>query len=167
MPQTALSVHCSCQQKFDLVPRWQRRDEGWWLVVGDPKTNSLISIKRLTLQQKAKVKLDFVAPSSGEYWVTPPVRSLLCLVLFVCFRVVSRRSGCLRVRAPGSETLFYALSVPHKNSSNFCLGVSNVTKCEMQPLTLTLTSLTTFNQLSLRICFNVSPRGIKDTRFCI
>ena len=47
--------------------RRQRRDEGWWLVVGDPKTNSLISIKRLTLQQKAKVKLDFVAPSPGEY----------------------------------------------------------------------------------------------------
>ena len=36
-------------------------------MVGDPKTNSLISIKRLTLQQKAKVKLDFVAPSPGEY----------------------------------------------------------------------------------------------------
>ncbi|XP_037092466.1 putative U5 small nuclear ribonucleoprotein 200 kDa helicase [Pollicipes pollicipes] len=45
----------------------QRRDEGWWLVVGDPKTNSLISIKRLTLQQKAKVKLDFVAPSPGKH----------------------------------------------------------------------------------------------------
>ena len=48
-----------------LTPSLQRRDEGWWLVVGDPKTNSLISIKRLTLQQKAKVKLDFVAPSPG------------------------------------------------------------------------------------------------------
>lgn len=33
----------------------QKREEGWWVVVGDPKTNSLISIKRLTLQQKAKV----------------------------------------------------------------------------------------------------------------
>ena len=28
---------------------------------------SLISIKRLTLQQKAKVKLDFIAPSSGSH----------------------------------------------------------------------------------------------------
>ena len=37
------------------------------MVIGDPKANSLISIKRLTLQQKAKVKLDFVAPSPGKH----------------------------------------------------------------------------------------------------
>ncbi|KFM69174.1 U5 small nuclear ribonucleoprotein helicase, partial [Stegodyphus mimosarum] len=48
----------------------QRREEGWWVVIGDPKTNSLISIKRLTLQQKAKVKLDFVAPNAGEHTYT-------------------------------------------------------------------------------------------------
>ena len=29
--------------------------------------SSLISIKRLTLQQKAKVKLDFIAPSVGNH----------------------------------------------------------------------------------------------------
>uniref|UniRef100_A0A6Q2XC58 U5 small nuclear ribonucleoprotein 200 kDa helicase n=1 Tax=Esox lucius TaxID=8010 RepID=A0A6Q2XC58_ESOLU len=34
---------------------FQKREEGWWVVIGDPKSNSLISIKRLTLQQKAKV----------------------------------------------------------------------------------------------------------------
>lgn len=45
----------------------QKREEGWWVVIGDPKTNSLLSIKRLTLQQKANVKLDFVAPSPGKY----------------------------------------------------------------------------------------------------
>ena len=45
----------------------QKREEGWWVVIGDPKNNSLISIKRLTLQQKAKVKLDFVAPSPGKH----------------------------------------------------------------------------------------------------
>lgn len=33
----------------------QKREEGWWVVIGDAKSNSLISIKRLTLQQKAKV----------------------------------------------------------------------------------------------------------------
>ncbi|MCL4126057.1 UNVERIFIED_CONTAM: hypothetical protein GTU68_057642 [Idotea baltica] len=44
-----------------------KREEGWWVIIGDPKANSLISIKRLTLQQKAKVKLDFVAPSEGDY----------------------------------------------------------------------------------------------------
>lgn len=36
-------------------------------MVGEPKTNSLLSIKRLTLQQKAKVKLDFVAPNPGKW----------------------------------------------------------------------------------------------------
>jgi pre-mRNA-splicing helicase BRR2 len=48
----------------------QKREEGWWVVIGDPKTNSLLSIKRLTLQQKTKVKLDFVAPSPGEHTYT-------------------------------------------------------------------------------------------------
>ncbi|GLH06524.1 Putative U5 small nuclear ribonucleoprotein 200 kDa helicase [Gryllus bimaculatus] len=47
-----------------------KREEGWWVVIGDPKTNSLLSIKRLTLQQKAKVKLDFVAPSPGLHTYT-------------------------------------------------------------------------------------------------
>nr|XP_022344638.1 U5 small nuclear ribonucleoprotein 200 kDa helicase-like [Crassostrea virginica] len=45
----------------------QKREEGWWVVIGDSKSNSLLSIRRLTLQQKAKVKLDFVAPSPGHY----------------------------------------------------------------------------------------------------
>lgn len=40
------------------------------MVIGDPKSNSLLSIKRLTLQQKAKIKLDFVAPSKGVHEYT-------------------------------------------------------------------------------------------------
>ena len=40
---------------------------GWWVVIGDPKANSLLSIKRLTLQQKAKFMLDFIAPKPGKY----------------------------------------------------------------------------------------------------
>ncbi|XP_046658562.1 putative U5 small nuclear ribonucleoprotein 200 kDa helicase [Homalodisca vitripennis] len=48
----------------------QKREEGWWVVIGDPKANSLLSIKRLTLQQKAKVKLDFVAPNPGHHSYT-------------------------------------------------------------------------------------------------
>jgi len=43
------------------------KEEGWWLVVGDPKTNALLCIKRISLVLKAKVKLDFVAPEAGEY----------------------------------------------------------------------------------------------------
>lgn len=40
------------------------------MVIGDPKSNALLSIKRITLQQKAKVKLDFVAPTPGRYTYT-------------------------------------------------------------------------------------------------
>ena len=47
-----------------------KREEGWWVVVGDPKANTLLSIKRLTLQQKAKFVLDFVAPRPGKYTYT-------------------------------------------------------------------------------------------------
>uniref|UniRef100_A0A8C2X5M2 U5 small nuclear ribonucleoprotein 200 kDa helicase n=1 Tax=Cyclopterus lumpus TaxID=8103 RepID=A0A8C2X5M2_CYCLU len=39
-----------------------KREEGWWVVIGDPKSNSLISIKRLTLQQKAKVSESLALP---------------------------------------------------------------------------------------------------------
>ena len=48
----------------------QKREEGWWVVIGDSKTNALVSIKRQTLQHKAKVKLDFVAPSPGQHSYT-------------------------------------------------------------------------------------------------
>ncbi|KMQ83630.1 putative u5 small nuclear ribonucleoprotein helicase [Lasius niger] len=52
----------------------QKREEGWWVVIGDPKSsqpeNSLLSIKRLTLQQKATIKLDFVAPAPGPHSYT-------------------------------------------------------------------------------------------------
>lgn len=41
----------------------QKREENWWVVIGDTKTNTLLSIKRLTLNQKAKIKLDFTAPT--------------------------------------------------------------------------------------------------------
>lgn len=55
-----------CIKIFIFLPP-QKREEGWWVVIGDNKSNSLLSIRRLTLQQKAKVKLDFVAPSPGHY----------------------------------------------------------------------------------------------------
>ncbi|CAE5958112.1 unnamed protein product [Arabidopsis arenosa] len=43
------------------------KEEGWRLVVGDTKTNQLLAIKRVSLQRKAKVKLDFTVPSEpGE-----------------------------------------------------------------------------------------------------
>ncbi|KAJ3691364.1 hypothetical protein LUZ61_020528 [Rhynchospora tenuis] len=39
------------------------KEEGWWLVVGDTSTDQLLGIKRVSLQRRAKVKLNFVAPS--------------------------------------------------------------------------------------------------------
>jgi len=47
-----------------------KREEGWWVIIGDQKSNTLLSIKRLTLQQKAKIKLDFVAAKEGNYSYT-------------------------------------------------------------------------------------------------
>ncbi|CAK9317815.1 unnamed protein product [Citrullus colocynthis] len=38
------------------------KEEGWWLVVGDTRSDHLLAIKRVSLQRKSKVKLDFTAP---------------------------------------------------------------------------------------------------------
>lgn len=48
-----------------------RRDEAWWLVVGDSKANTLLAIKRVVLQRAAKVKLEFSAPAAaGQHALT-------------------------------------------------------------------------------------------------
>ncbi|PON73250.1 U5 small nuclear ribonucleoprotein 200 kDa helicase [Trema orientale] len=48
------------------TPRYPKaKEEGWWLVVGDTKSNSLLAIKRVSLQRKSKVKLDFTAPTEA------------------------------------------------------------------------------------------------------
>ncbi|KAJ6760914.1 SEC63 DOMAIN-CONTAINING [Salix purpurea] len=45
-------------------PRYPKaKEEGWWLVVGDTKSNQLLAIKRVSLQRKSKVKLEFAAPA--------------------------------------------------------------------------------------------------------
>ncbi|XP_014233112.1 putative U5 small nuclear ribonucleoprotein 200 kDa helicase [Trichogramma pretiosum] len=48
----------------------QKREEGWWVVIGDPDKNQLLSIKRLTFQQKTSVRLDFTAPAAGRHSYT-------------------------------------------------------------------------------------------------
>ena len=44
------------------------KDEGWWVVIGDPKDKQLKSIKRTTLRKAATITLDFDAPETpGKY----------------------------------------------------------------------------------------------------
>ncbi|KAK7272679.1 hypothetical protein RJT34_29429 [Clitoria ternatea] len=46
------------------APRYPKaKEEGWWLVVGDPETHLLLAIKRVSLQRKLKAKLEFTAPA--------------------------------------------------------------------------------------------------------
>uniref|UniRef100_A0A7S1ZT27 SEC63 domain-containing protein n=1 Tax=Trieres chinensis TaxID=1514140 RepID=A0A7S1ZT27_TRICV len=52
-----------------LFPKEKR--EGWWIVIGDTKTNSLLSLKRVNLQRTQKVALEFMAPEeAGDYNLT-------------------------------------------------------------------------------------------------
>merc|ERR1719253_2061538 len=52
-----------------LFPKEKR--ESWWIVVGDTKTNSLLSLKRVTLQRTQKLMLEFLAPEDpGDYNLT-------------------------------------------------------------------------------------------------
>eukprot|EP00271_Cylindrocystis_brebissonii_P012705 TRINITY_DN317_c0_g1_i1.p1 TRINITY_DN317_c0_g1~~TRINITY_DN317_c0_g1_i1.p1 ORF type:complete len:2233 (-),score=420.67 TRINITY_DN317_c0_g1_i1:1930-8628(-) len=48
------------------APRYPKtKEEGWWLVVGDSKTNTLLAIKRVALQRRSKVRLEFPAPKTA------------------------------------------------------------------------------------------------------
>lgn len=51
-----------------IAPHYpKRKDEGWYIVVGDVKKNSLVAIKRVPLQLRSKVKVDFEAPEQGVH----------------------------------------------------------------------------------------------------
>jgi pre-mRNA-splicing helicase BRR2 len=49
-----------------IAPRYpKKKEESWWLVVGDAKKGTLAAIKRVTLTRKSKVKLEFTAPEEA------------------------------------------------------------------------------------------------------
>jgi len=66
------NVHITLEREADLAgdviaPFYPgKRDEGWWCIVGDPKTNHLLAIKHITLQQKKKVTLEVVPQKAGD-----------------------------------------------------------------------------------------------------
>jgi pre-mRNA-splicing helicase BRR2 len=45
----------------------QKKDEGWWIVIGNQADNSLLAIKRLTLQRSSTVETDFTVNKSGQH----------------------------------------------------------------------------------------------------
>ncbi|KAA8531459.1 hypothetical protein F0562_006188 [Nyssa sinensis] len=59
------------------APRYPKaKEEGWWLVVGDTKSNQLLAIKRVSLQRRSKVKLEFATPRE------PGKKT--CTLYFIC-----------------------------------------------------------------------------------
>ena len=58
------------------------KDEGWWLLVGNATTNELFSIKRVSVGEAAKARLELEAPeTAGEYEVRPFPLVDSCLLL--------------------------------------------------------------------------------------
>ncbi|XP_053622297.1 U5 small nuclear ribonucleoprotein 200 kDa helicase [Plodia interpunctella] len=71
----SIEVEVSLEREDDVAPviapfLSQKREEGWWVVIGDPKTNTLLSIKRVSLARSAKVRLDFVCGAPGRHTYT-------------------------------------------------------------------------------------------------
>ena len=44
--------------------------ENWWLVVGEEDSKSLLAIKKVTIQRRLEVRLEYVVPSAGHKKLT-------------------------------------------------------------------------------------------------
>ncbi|KAH0666755.1 hypothetical protein KY290_028928 [Solanum tuberosum] len=65
-----VTLQVTLERRFEngpvLAPRYPKdKEEGWWLVVGDIKSNQLVAIKRVNLQRVSRIKLDFTAPAEA------------------------------------------------------------------------------------------------------
>ncbi|PZC70713.1 hypothetical protein B5X24_HaOG215019 [Helicoverpa armigera] len=69
-PTEMADVARFCNRYPNVELTYEKREEGWWVVIGDPKSNTLLSIKRVSLARSAKVRLDFVCGSSGRHTYT-------------------------------------------------------------------------------------------------
>eukprot|EP01065_Artemidia_motanka_P043101 TRINITY_DN5922_c1_g1_i1.p1 TRINITY_DN5922_c1_g1~~TRINITY_DN5922_c1_g1_i1.p1 ORF type:complete len:2177 (+),score=912.07 TRINITY_DN5922_c1_g1_i1:805-6531(+) len=52
-------VHCP------FFPK--EKEEGWWVVVGDKSSNHVYAVKRVMLQRKLSLKMEFIAPKQGSH----------------------------------------------------------------------------------------------------
>ncbi len=70
-----------------VAPRYPREKlEGWWVALGDPKTNALLAIKRVTLNKAhLDVRLEFEAAQAGK-------QKLMVFLMCDCYM------GCDQVR---------------------------------------------------------------------
>ena len=55
---------------FNLLTSSQQKEEFWWVVIGDKKTNKLFTLKRISFAQQAKAELRFLAPDAGTHELT-------------------------------------------------------------------------------------------------
>jgi hypothetical protein len=60
-----LMRHSMTLAKLPTLRRYPgRKEEQWWLVLGDTKANTLLAIKRVKLARASNVTLPFVAPAA-------------------------------------------------------------------------------------------------------
>ena len=76
-----------------------RKEENWWLVVGEPEANALLAIKRVALQRRQRAKLDFAAPAA------PGMHKLT--LYFMCDSYL----GCDQARLPNATQTFPSRAV--------------------------------------------------------
>ena len=71
-------VNVTLEREFDgdIVPPIhslyfpKEKIEGWWVLIGDSKSNQLLAIKKVNFQKNTKVKLDLNTPPNGEHNLT-------------------------------------------------------------------------------------------------